>query len=108
MGAHTSSDDPSKYRDAEELTFWSERDPIVRFEAFLRAKGETDAFFADVASEAEDVAADMRVRTNGLGVPPASKVFTNVYTDAHPGVDAQAAWLAAYEASYDTADGERA
>jgi 2-oxoisovalerate dehydrogenase E1 component alpha subunit len=106
MGAHTSSDDPSKYRDAEDLTFWSERDPIVRFEAFLRAKGESDAFFADVATEAEDVAADMRVRTNGLGVPPASKVFANVFTDAHPGVDAQAAWFSAYEASYDAADGD--
>jgi 2-oxoisovalerate dehydrogenase E1 component alpha subunit len=51
------------------------------------------------------VAADMRVRTNALGVPPASKLFTNVYTDAHPGIDAQAAWLAAYEASYENADG---
>jgi pyruvate dehydrogenase E1 component alpha subunit len=104
MGAHTSSDDPSKYRDAEELTFWSERDPIVRYETFLRAKGADQAFFDDVAQEAEDVAADMRVRTNALGSPPATKLFTNVYTDAHPGVDAQAAWFAAYEASYDSAD----
>jgi len=105
MGAHTSSDDPTKYRDAEDLTFWSERDPIARYETFLRERGAADAFFADVATEAEDVAADMRVRTLALEAPPASKIFTNVFTDEHPGVDAQAAWFAAYEASYDTADG---
>jgi len=46
------------------------------------------------------------VRTNALGVPPASQMFANVYTDDHPGVEAQAAWFAAYEASYDAADGQ--
>ena len=101
MGAHTSSDNPSKYRDADDLTFWSERDPIDRFTRFLRSRGADDAFFAEVADEAEDVAADLRTRTVSLGAPPASKVFAHVYTDAHPGVDAQATWLAAYEASFE-------
>jgi pyruvate dehydrogenase E1 component alpha subunit len=100
MGAHTSSDNPSKYREADELTFWSERDPIDRFEAFLRARGAGDDFFRDVAAEAEDVAADARVRTVELVSPPASNMFVNVYSDPHPATDAQAAWLAAYEASF--------
>ena len=50
-------------------TFWSERDPIARFETFLRAKGAGDDFFAEVATEAEDLAADVRARTVALGVP---------------------------------------
>jgi 2-oxoisovalerate dehydrogenase E1 component alpha subunit len=101
MGAHTSSDNPSKYRDSEEVTFWSERDPIERFETYLRSRGEGDDFFHEVATEAEDVAADARARTVLLQNPTASKVFAHVYSDPHPGVEAQAAWLAAYEASFE-------
>ncbi|HWH26528.1 MAG TPA: thiamine pyrophosphate-dependent enzyme [Pseudolysinimonas sp.] len=101
MGAHTSSDDPSKYRENDELTFWSERDPIERFEAYLRDRGEGDAFFHEVAVEAEDVAADARMRTTQLVDPPTSKIFASVYSDPHPLVETQAAWLADYEASFD-------
>ncbi|MEO8095357.1 MAG: thiamine pyrophosphate-dependent dehydrogenase E1 component subunit alpha [Pseudolysinimonas sp.] len=104
MGAHTSSDNPSKYRDSDELTFWSERDPIDRFDAYLRSKGEGEDFFAEVATEAEDVAADARARTVLLESPTASKMFAHVYSDPHPTVDAQAAWFAAYEASFDGGD----
>jgi len=98
MGAHTTSDDPTKYRENDDLRFWAERDPIARFETFLRAKGEGDDFFAEVATEAEDLAADVRTRTLALGLPTADKMF-NVYTDPHPLMDEQRAWLAAYEAS---------
>jgi 2-oxoisovalerate dehydrogenase E1 component alpha subunit len=101
MGAHTSSDDPTKYRDSEEVQFWSERDPIDRFQTYLRERGEGDAFFGEVATEAEDLAADVRARTQTLQDPPTTKIFAHVYTDPHPGVDAQAAWLAAYEASFE-------
>jgi pyruvate dehydrogenase E1 component alpha subunit len=101
MGAHTSSDNPSKYRASEELTFWSERDPIDRFETYLRSRGAGDDFFREVATEAEDVAADARARTVTLGAPPASSMFAHVYSDPHPVTEAQAAWLAAYEASFE-------
>lgn len=99
MGAHTSSDDPTKYRENEEVKFWSERDPITRFEAFLRAKGEGEAFFADVAAEAEDLAADVRARTMALVAPPAERMFAHVYSDPHPLMEEQRAWFAEYEAS---------
>jgi 2-oxoisovalerate dehydrogenase E1 component alpha subunit len=100
MGAHTTSDDPTKYRESDDVQFWSQRDPITRFETYLRAKGEGDAFFADVATEAEDLAADVRTRTLALGLPPVDKMFA-VYSDAHPLMDEQRAWLEAYEASLD-------
>jgi 2-oxoisovalerate dehydrogenase E1 component alpha subunit len=101
IGAHTTSDDPTKYRDAAEADFWIAHDPITRFEAYLRSRGEGDAFFAEVAEEGEDVAADARRRTLALGNPPAQKMFTNVYSDPHPLVEAQAQWLADYEASFE-------
>ena len=100
MGAHTTSDDPTKYREHDDVQFWSERDPIARFETFLRAKGESEEFFAEVATEAEDLAADIRARTVAVGVPPTDKMFA-VYSDPHPLMDEQRAWLAAYEESLD-------
>lgn len=101
MGAHTTSDDPTKYREREEEQFWRDRDPITRFEAYLRSRGADDAFFAEVATEAEDLAADVRARTFALEAPPASKVFAHVYSDPHPLIEAEAAWHAAYEASFE-------
>ncbi|MFP4566129.1 MAG: pyruvate dehydrogenase (acetyl-transferring) E1 component subunit alpha [Spirochaetaceae bacterium] len=37
-GAHTTSDDPSRYRTKEEETEWEKRDPINRLRAYLEAK----------------------------------------------------------------------
>jgi pyruvate dehydrogenase E1 component alpha subunit len=98
VGAHTSSDDPTKYRDAAELEYWTARDPLDRFEVYLRGRGVSEAFFAEVREEAEDYAADVRKRTLALVPPPVTKIFEHVYSDPHPGVDEQRAWLLAYEA----------
>ncbi len=38
LGAHTTSDDPSKYRKDEEVEPWKEKDPLVRFEKYLKEK----------------------------------------------------------------------
>lgn len=100
IGAHTSSDDPTKYRTDAELQSWIARDPIPRFEAYLRSRGEGDGFFADVASEAEDFAADIRRRTIALTPPTTDLIFDNVYSDPHPVTAAQKSWLAEYEASF--------
>jgi len=105
MGAHTSSDDPTKYRENEEVAFWSERDAITRFETYLRGRGVGDDFFHEVATEAEDLAADIRAKTLVLGSPPSSKIFAHVYSDPHPVMDAQRDWLAEYESSFEESAG---
>lgn len=101
MGAHTSSDDPTRYRERDDVEFWARRDPIARFEAHLRSRGEGDAFFADVAQEAEDTAADIRRRTVGMPPPPAERIFADIYADEHPVIAEQRAWLEAYEATFE-------
>jgi 2-oxoisovalerate dehydrogenase E1 component alpha subunit len=101
MGAHTTSDDPTKYRTADEEESWRRRDPIARMEAFLRAKGASDAFFADVEAESRAVADDVRTRTNALGGLEADSMFAHVYSAPHPLVDEQRRWLADYEASFE-------
>src|SRR5690606_21276248 len=100
IGAHTTSDDPSKYRDEAELEYWQARDPIARYETYLRGRGVGDAFFAEVREEGDELAADMRRRTLALGTPPQSKMFAHVYTDPHPLIAEQQAWLEHYERSF--------
>ena len=101
IGAHTTSDDPTKYRTDKELAEWVALDPIPRFEAYLRSKGAGDDFFAEITQEGEDLAADVRKRTMALGLPPVSKMFSHVYTEAHPLMQEQEAWLAGYEAAFE-------
>ena len=38
LGAHTTSDDPTKYRKDEEVEGWLDKDPILRFEKYLLEK----------------------------------------------------------------------
>lgn len=39
IGAHTTADDPTRYRDPAEVAAWQEKDPIKRFQTFLLARG---------------------------------------------------------------------
>jgi pyruvate dehydrogenase E1 component alpha subunit len=100
IGAHTSSDDPTKYRQNAELAHWVALDPIARFETYLRGRGEGDAFFSELAVEAADFATDIRLRTLELGPPSASLIFDNVYSEPHPLMEQQKDWLASYESSF--------
>ena len=47
MGAHTTSDDPTKYRVSAEVDVWKHRDPIERFKRWLTTEGRADAEFFD-------------------------------------------------------------
>jgi pyruvate dehydrogenase E1 component alpha subunit len=100
MGAHTSSDDPSKYRTDEETAYWAERDPILRFRAFLEQQGLGQAFFDAADEEGADLAADIRRRTLELGPPPVASMFEHVYSEPHPVMEEQRRWLEEYEASF--------
>jgi pyruvate dehydrogenase E1 component alpha subunit len=84
----------------EEEEFWKQRDPISRFEKFLRARGEADSYFDQVRREGDDLASDLRTRTLALDPPPVDVMFDNIYTDDHPLMTAQKKWLAEYEASF--------
>jgi 2-oxoisovalerate dehydrogenase E1 component alpha subunit len=101
MGAHTTADDPTKYRTDDEVAYWEARDPIPRYRTWLEARGAASAFFDDVDEEAADVAADLRRRALDATAPPRSAIFEHVYSEPHPLVESQAAWLEAYENSFE-------
>ncbi|MFV0372477.1 thiamine pyrophosphate-dependent dehydrogenase E1 component subunit alpha [Microbacterium sp.] len=105
MGAHTTSDDPTKYRTSAEEEDWAGRDPIARMRAYLRGRGATDAFFDEVDAQAQAYADDVRTRTNQLGDVPVSLMFDHVYAAPHPLVEQERQWLDGYEATF---EGEQA
>jgi pyruvate dehydrogenase E1 component alpha subunit len=101
MGAHTTSDDPTKYRTSDEERSWAKRDPIARMRTFLESRGSTAEFFADADAQGAAAATDIRERTTALGGIPVDSMFSNVYSDPHPLMVQQRAWLAEYEASFE-------
>jgi pyruvate dehydrogenase E1 component alpha subunit len=102
MGAHTTSDDPSKYRLADELEHWRLKDPIERVKAYLRRSGSgDDAFFAGVEAEASDHAADLRQRCLALPDPRLLDLFDHVYAEQSPYLVAQKAEHAEYMATFE-------
>jgi pyruvate dehydrogenase E1 component alpha subunit len=104
VGAHTTSDDPTKYRPAEELEYWKARDPLTRFEKFLRRQGVGDDFFEEVAIAGDQLAEQIRAETFAMPNPPLENIFKHVYSDPHPLIAEQQAWLEGYEASFEEGD----
>lgn len=109
MGAHTTSDDPTRYRSKEEEAAWALRDPIDRLAALLRREGEwDDAFAADVEAEAEALGEHLRHEIRSMPSPPAASMFDHVYATPHAVADGDREWFAQYEASFtDAGEGTR-
>ncbi|HEY0187510.1 MAG TPA: thiamine pyrophosphate-dependent enzyme, partial [Cellulomonas sp.] len=101
MGAHTTSDDPTRYRSAAEEDYWRQRDPIDRLAAHLAATGElSDAFAAELAAEADALGERVRTTARAFGRPATTTMFEHVYATPHSVVDAERAWFEGYEASF--------
>lgn len=101
VGAHTTSDDPTRYRESDELEAWKTKDPIARLEGYLRSQGVGDEFFEDVEADAAAEARRIRDGLLAMQPPQADDMFAHVYAEDHPRIAEQRAWLAAYEASFE-------
>ena len=99
IGAHTTSDDPSKYRDPAEVAEWAAKDPIIRFERFLRKQGIGQDFFDEDKLAGDALAKELREATFAMTEPPMELMFDHVYSEPHPMIEEQRAWLQGYEES---------
>jgi 2-oxoisovalerate dehydrogenase E1 component alpha subunit len=107
MGAHTTSDDPTRYRGDEERLAWEAKDPILRLRRYLEASNHTDeGFFVELEAESEALGRRVREAVRAMPDPDHFAIFENVYADGHALVDEERAQFAAYQASF--ADGEGA
>jgi pyruvate dehydrogenase E1 component alpha subunit len=109
VGAHTTADDPTKYRESSEEALWRAKDPLERLEKYLRSEDMADdAFFRQVAAEGDELAAYIRKSTYDSETPDIRTAFANTYVEAHPLVAEELAWFEEYTAGFageDTAEG---
>jgi 2-oxoisovalerate dehydrogenase E1 component alpha subunit len=104
MGAHTTSDDPTKYRLEHELEQWRDKDPVARVRAYLEAQGAADeAFFAEVDAEADALATRLRRECLALEEPTLAETFDWVYATRSPELVEQLARHREYAASFEEA-----
>ena len=84
MAAHTTSDDPTRYRHAEELEIWRLRDPIERLKVFLARQGIADrGYFDQVEHEADELAIVVRDGVRAMPEPAPASMFDHVYVEPH-------------------------
>jgi pyruvate dehydrogenase E1 component alpha subunit len=109
MGAHTTSDDPTRYRLTNELESWKLKDPIERVKAYLVRTGKADqAFFDAVEVEGDELAAHVRKGCLEMPDPEALAIFDHVYAQAHPLVEEEREQFRAYLETFEASDDSKA
>lgn len=92
MGAHTTSDDPTKYRTKSELDQWLLKDPILRTETWLRAAGVwDDDAQTELDQQADELGEQVRALVKQLAAPKLPDVFDAVYAETTDNLLAQQA-----------------
>src|SRR6516164_8471393 len=105
MGAHTTTDDPTRYRLAAELEAWKLKDPIERVRAYLVRNGLADPeFFAEVDAEAKQVGARVREACRTMPDPPVLAMFDHVYAEPTAILREEREQYAAYLDSFEAED----
>ena len=104
MGAHTTTDDPTRYRLSDDLERWKLKDPIARVEAYLKRNGMADQeFFDAVADEADDLGHRLREGCKAMPDPAPSSMFDHVYAEETPELAMQREGFASYLESFEGA-----
>ncbi|PSQ59842.1 pyruvate dehydrogenase (acetyl-transferring) E1 component subunit alpha [Halobacteriales archaeon SW_7_71_33] len=80
FGAHTTADDPTVYRDDEEVERWKQKDPIPRMETFLRDTGRLDdESVAAVEDRVEERVAEAIDEAEAAAAADPAEIFEHVY-----------------------------
>ena len=86
LGVHTTADDPTKYRSAEEVAEWERKDPLTRFSAYLQKRNLLEEGLEErVDAQIAEAVARFEAR------PPAEALtmFDHVYAELPPHLRAQ-------------------
>jgi len=108
MGAHTTSDDPTRYRLAADLEAWKLKDPIERVKAYLIRGAMTSAsFFEGIEKEAAELGTQIRRACLSMPDPRPAQIFEHVYAEPHPLMAAEREQFTAYLSSFANEEGAR-
>jgi pyruvate dehydrogenase E1 component alpha subunit len=82
MEVHTTADDPKRYRDQDEVDDWTKRDPLPRFESYLKEKsllddGKIEALGREIEGEIDEVWKATQSQMEKLGDP--LSMFDHMY-----------------------------
>lgn len=85
MGPHSSSDDPTRYRDQALYEAWLKRDPIQRFRQYLESKKLWDQKQQDILEkELKATLADAVEKAEAEPAPSIETLFEDVYSEMTP------------------------
>ncbi|MFI0406250.1 pyruvate dehydrogenase (acetyl-transferring) E1 component subunit alpha [Actinomadura sp. 3N508] len=102
MGAHTTTDDPTRYRLKAEEEAWKLKDPIERVKAYLvRNDLAETGFFEKVEDEAKQLGRELRNGCLSMPDPQPLAMFEHVYAESHPLMSEEQEQFAAYLASFE-------
>jgi pyruvate dehydrogenase E1 component alpha subunit len=88
MGAHTTSDDPTRYRVDAEVEVWKHRDPVERVKSLLVHEYKVKkAALSEITAEADAMALQLREDVLAMGRPDPITMFDHAYAAPHPLID---------------------
>ncbi|WP_207389287.1 thiamine pyrophosphate-dependent dehydrogenase E1 component subunit alpha [Marinobacter halodurans] len=92
LGIHTTADDPSKYRDEDEVKEWEERDPLPRFQNYmigrkLLSEDDVETMESEIKDEIDQAWNDTEARIEEL--PGPEMMFDHIYAERPPYLEAQ-------------------
>jgi pyruvate dehydrogenase E1 component alpha subunit len=90
MGGHSSSDDPTRYRDPQLVAEWERRDPLARLRRYLQnerllAEGDEERMVAEMNDEISAAV----TAAEALPPPAIETLFTDVYRDMPKHIEEQ-------------------
>jgi 2-oxoisovalerate dehydrogenase E1 component alpha subunit len=109
MGAHTTTDDPTRYRLSADVESWKLKDPIQRVRVYLTRNGLADQdFFDEIEGEAEKLGEHLREGCRALPEPRILDVFDQVYAEQTEELAAQRDGFKTYLDSFEVSTGSTA
>jgi pyruvate dehydrogenase E1 component alpha subunit len=79
---HSSSDDPSVYRDPNEPAAWEKKDPLNRFRQFMKGRSlHSEKHEEERSQEYNDAISSALAKSDLLGPPPIETMFDDVYEE---------------------------
>ena len=96
MGAHTTADDPTKYRDEAELEEWKGRDPLLRLQRYLQHTEQwSEAWEQQMLAECTAEIEQAMEEAAAVPPPPPQDMFRYMYAEMTPQLIEQEAALLA-------------
>ena len=90
LGDHTTADDARRYRDADELAMWENRDPMIRLRNYLEQKDLwSSSREEEQLAEASKIVSEVVKNAEEIDAPTSNDFFDCMFTDLSPQLQLQ-------------------